>query len=184
LIDESGALLAPLVRRTLAPCGCTPILKQRARHRDKVSMSAALSLSPRRRRLSLYFRSYPRQYINSVRAAAFLRSLLRHLRGRVIVVWDGGKMHQGDPIREVLRSFQRLWLERLPPYAPMLNPVESLWKHMKYDRMANFAPSDVAELDATINAHVAEIRKDDSRLKSFYHVSELPMPKPIRNLIT
>ena len=35
-------------------------------------------------------------------------------------------MHKGDPIRDLLSHFAgRLDLERLPPYAPMLNPVES-----------------------------------------------------------
>jgi transposase len=184
LIDESGVLLAPLVRRTLAPRGRTPILRQRARQRDKVSLSAALSLSPRRRRLSLYFRSYPQEYVNSQRTVTFVRSLLRHLRARVVVVWDGGTMHKGDLIRELLRRFPRLWLERLPPYAPDLNPVEALWKHLKYDRMANFAPADVPELDTVVNQHLSEIRKDPNRLTSFYHSSALPMPKPIRTLIT
>jgi len=147
-------------------------------------MSAALSVSPRRRRQSLYFRSYPQQYVNSERTAAFVRSLLRHLRGPVIVVWDGGTMHKGEPIRQLLRRFPRLWLERLPPYAPQLNPVECLWKHLKYDRMANFAPADVLDLDRVIHAHVSEISKDAKRLKSFFHASELPLPKLRRNIIT
>ena len=43
LIDESGVLLAPLVRRTLARRGQTPLLFQNAQHRDKVSLLAALT---------------------------------------------------------------------------------------------------------------------------------------------
>src|SRR5262249_56141343 len=54
-IDESGLLLAPVVRRSWAPRGQTPILYQRGRAREKVSMIAALTLSPRRRRVGLYF---------------------------------------------------------------------------------------------------------------------------------
>jgi transposase len=44
-IDESGLLLAPVVRRSWAPCGQTPILYQRGRAREKVSIIAALTLS-------------------------------------------------------------------------------------------------------------------------------------------
>jgi hypothetical protein len=55
LIDESGLLMAPLVRRTLAPRGQTPSLLQRGAHRKKVSVAAALWLSPRRDHLGLYF---------------------------------------------------------------------------------------------------------------------------------
>jgi hypothetical protein len=38
-LDESGLMMAPLVRRTWAPRGQTPILLQRTRSRDKVSVS-------------------------------------------------------------------------------------------------------------------------------------------------
>ena len=51
--------MAPLVRRTWAPRGMTPILAQRTRSRQKVSAIAALTLAPRRRRVGLYFSLYP-----------------------------------------------------------------------------------------------------------------------------
>jgi len=38
VIDESGLLLMPLVRRTLAPRGHTPVLTVKGRHREKVSL--------------------------------------------------------------------------------------------------------------------------------------------------
>ena len=41
-IDESGFFLNPLVRRTWAPRGKTPLLRRFGRHRDKVSTVAAL----------------------------------------------------------------------------------------------------------------------------------------------
>src|SRR5581483_592828 len=41
-VDESGLLMAPLVRRTWAPRGHRPVLRQRGRHREKVSLAAAL----------------------------------------------------------------------------------------------------------------------------------------------
>ncbi|MHC4405078.1 MAG: transposase [Planctomycetota bacterium] len=174
MLDESGCLMSPLVRRTLAPCGNTPILKVRAKQREKVSITAALTISPRRRRLGLYWRTYPRQYVNSQRTAEFLRYLLRHLRGTAIVVWDGGSMHKGDPIRDVLHKFPRLSLERLPPYAPELNPMEYLWNHLKYSELANFAPDDVFQLDAVLRKHLNRTRKSPERLRSFIDASGLP----------
>jgi len=57
--------------------------------------------------------------------AAFLEAMSRDLAGRFVVVRDGGPMHKGDPIRDLTGHFaDRLDLERLPPYAPMLNPAE------------------------------------------------------------
>ena len=76
LIDESGFLMSPLVRRTLAPRGQTPILKTKAAHREKVSVAAALTISPRRHRLGLYWRTFREDFVNAERAADFLRGLL------------------------------------------------------------------------------------------------------------
>jgi hypothetical protein len=45
--------MAPLVRRTWAPRGQTPILLRRTRSRDKVSMIATVTVSPRHRRVGL-----------------------------------------------------------------------------------------------------------------------------------
>ena len=83
LIDESGFLMSPLVRRTLAPRGHTPILKTKGSRREKVSITAAMTVSPKRRRLGLYWRTFPRDYVTGERSADFLRYLLRHLRGKV-----------------------------------------------------------------------------------------------------
>ena len=118
LIDESGVLLAPLVRRTLAPKGQTPILKHRAKQRDKVSLIAALSLSPRNQHLGLYFSTLINEHFESTAVAWFVRQLLKHLRGPLIVIWDRGNMHRGADIRQLQEDFPRLTLEFLPPYAP------------------------------------------------------------------
>jgi transposase len=159
LIDESGFLLSPLVRRTLAPRGKTPILKTKARYREKVSITAALTLSPRRHRLGLYWRTHPKSFVNAERTADFLRALMRRLHGAVIVVWDRGTIHSGEPIQQLLHDFPRLTLERLPPYAPDLNPVEYLWSHLKYGRLANFVPDDIFDLNAVLGRHLLTLRK-------------------------
>jgi transposase len=174
LIDESGFLMSPLVRRTLAPRGHTPILKTRAAHREKVSITAALTISPKQKQLGLYWRTYPRSFVNAQRAADFLRYLLQRLRGKVIVVWDGGPMHKGEPIRQILHDFPRLHLERLPPYAPDLNPVEYLWGYIKYGKLPNFLPADVFQLDATLNGHMAIIRNSPERLVGYFDAAKLP----------
>lgn len=176
LIDESGLLLAPLVRRTLAPAGQTPVLEQKASHRDKVSLTAALCISPRKGRLSLQFRTYLKAYVNNERTAEFLRGLLRQLRGRVIVVWDRGNMHKGPPIRKLLEDYPRLELRSLPPYAPELNPVEQLWQHLKWVRFVNFAPLDVRQLDQAVRRHLHRTKRRPRRLRTFFNAADLPLP--------
>jgi putative transposase len=177
LIDESGLLMAPLVRRTWAPRGQTPVLQQRGKHRERVSVAAALWWSPDRARLGLVHETLVNEYFNNQRTARFLEVLMREIPGRMIVLWDGGPMHKGDPIRECVERFRpRLSLERLPPYAPMLNPVERLWRWLKYGRFANFAPVDARQLNRATIAELKAVERDQAYLRSFWHTSELPWP--------
>jgi len=176
LIDEAGALLAPLVRRTLAPRGHTPLLKHRAKQREKVSLAAALTFS-HAHELGLYFRTYPKDYVNNVKAAGFLDGLLQEVPGPVVVLWDRGNMHKGDPIRDLKQKYPRLRTEFLPPYAPDLNPVELLWSYLKYGKLANFAPQDTAQLEQRLLDHLMYAQKTPRLLASFWHWSQLPLPR-------
>jgi transposase len=177
LIDESGVLLTPLVRRTLAPRGETPILPVKGARREKVSVIAGLSLSPVAQRPGLAVRTRPTASGTTPDTADFLRDLLRHLRGRVIVVWDRGPIHRGDPIRRVLAAYPRLTLERLPSYAPELNPVEHLWNHIKYGRLANLAAPDADALDDLVIECLIDAKFDPDRLRGFYAATPLGLPE-------
>jgi transposase len=180
LIDESGFFLNPLVRRSWAPVGQTPVIDSWGRHRDKVSVIAALTVSPRRKRLGLYFDTDPDRYITAEAAAGFVRELLRHLRGKVIVVWDNGSNHKGEAIRDLLRRFERLTIEYLPAYAPELNPVESLWSHLKYGRLANFVPEDVDHMEGVVLEHLSATERVPGLLRAVWNGSGLSSPKPGR----
>lgn len=170
--------MAPLVRRTWAPKGITPILKQRGKHREKVSVAGALWLSPQQDQVGLYFETVINGYFNNHRSASFLEHLMREIPERMVVVWDGGPMHKGDPIREkVAQFYPRLVLERLPPYAPMLNPVEYLWNWLKYGQLCNFAPRDGHELNHAVHAQLARVQNDQKTMTGFWHRSQLPFPK-------
>jgi len=176
--DESGFLLLPLVRRTLAPRGHTPVLRHRARHRDKVSVAAALTLSPRRGHVSLRYRAYPNRYVNAPVYAEFLRHILWHAPASrpLVVVHDRGNMHRGDTIRQLCRDFgpERLDLNFLPPYAPELNPTEQLWNFEKDKKLSNFVPTDAEELNLAVEHCLEEVRHDQDRLRSFFAATPLP----------
>jgi transposase len=178
-IDESGLLMAPLVRRTWAPRGQRPILKQRGKHREKVSIAGALSWTPwRRRPLGLVYQTLVNEYFNNQKVASFLEVLMREIPERLIVVWDGGPMHKGDPINQALERFHpRLTLERLPPYAPMLNPVEPLWSWLKYSRLCNAAPANAVTLDHNVHRELRPISDNQDFLRAMWHGSELPLPR-------
>jgi hypothetical protein len=169
--------MAPLVRRTWALRGQTPQLLQRGKHREKVSLAIGLWLSPQRDRLGLIYRTLVNAYFNNQHVAGFLELLLREVPGRVVVLWDRGNMHKGDPIRSLVERFApRLCLELLPPWAPMLDPVEPIFSWLKYGRLCNFAPGNARELNKMVQAELDAIAHNQDSLRNFWHASDLPLP--------
>ena len=83
--DESGFLLVPTVARTWAPRGKTPIHRHRQGQRDKLSVISGISVSPKRHHLGLYYLLFY-ENIGQEEVCVFLRELLRHLRGPIIVL--------------------------------------------------------------------------------------------------
>jgi transposase len=180
LIDESGLLMAPLVRRSWSPRGRPPVLEQKARHREKVSVAAALWLTPGRDRLGLAFQTLVDGYFTNAEVAGFLEAALRGLRGPLVVLWDGGGPHKGGPINELVAgSGGGPDLERLPAHSPELMPVEQVWTWLKYDRLCNFAPADARELNEVIIRELEPIREDQERLRNFFRASALPLPRAL-----
>lgn len=154
------------------------MLRTWGRHRDKVSVLGAVSVSPVARRLGFYCASDPPHVFNAERVVGFLRELLKHLRGPVVVLWDGGSTHQGPARRRSLARHPRLTLERLPAYAPELNPVEAVWSWPKYGRLANFVPAGAAALDDWVIESLVALRHDPTLLRQLWEGTELPFPSP------
>ena len=170
--DESGFLLVPYVARTWSPQGCTPVHYYRQGRRDKVSVISGISVSPRRQRLSLYYQLYF-DNIRQEEVCVFLRELLRHLRGSVIVLLDNSSTHQGLPLQQLLHKHPRLQSERFPSYAPELNPDEGVWSLAKR-ALANSCPHDLEELVEHVINSINGIRNSAQKLRGCIVQSELP----------
>ena len=169
--DESGFLMVPNVARTWAPQGQTPIHRHRQGRRDKISVISGISVSPRRRRLGLYYLLFY-DNIGQDEVCVFLRELLRHLRGPVIVLLDNSSTHKGAPIEQFLGQHRRLRIERFPSYAPQLNPDEGVWSLAKRE-LANSCPNDVDELLEDILGSIEGIRSSPEKLRGCIAQSEL-----------
>ena len=141
-------------------------------HRKKVSVIGAVSVSPVARRLGLYFSTLPDGFFTAEAVVTFLRDLLTHLRGKVVVLWDGGGNHKGPLIRAFLSRNKRLWLERLPAYAPELNPVEAVWSWLKYGQLANDVPDEMTDLDDEIIDRLIELKCEPDLLRNLWDGSE------------
>jgi transposase len=90
----------------------------------------------------------------------FLNHLMRHIEGKLLVIWDGSPIHRGRAVKDFLSSgaARRVQLEQLPGYAPDLNPDEGIWKHLKCVELKNLCCQSLAELKV-------ELRKAKERLR-------------------
>ena len=146
-------MLQPVVRRTWAPQGQTPIHYSWDR-RDRLSVISAISVSPLRRRLGLYFHVHA----HNIRADDFERfvaDLLRRLPHGLILVMDRWQVHRSAARRLIERFARRLRIEWLPAYAPDLNPDEQVWRHTKHADLANRVPEDVQTLGRSVRRSLA-----------------------------
>jgi hypothetical protein len=144
--DESGISLIPPVRRTWSRRGTTPILRHRY-HWKRASMAAALGYHPEGTKARLCFHLQPDSY-DTDSLIGVLEQLADFYRGqRVVLIWDGLSSHWSHKMRAHLDA-QRDWLtvERLPAYAPELNPVEYLWANLKGGELANCGGDTIAEV--------------------------------------
>jgi transposase len=169
--DESGFLLIPNVVRTWAPQGETPIHRHRQGRRDKISVISGISVSPKRHRLGLYYLLFY-DNIGQDEVCVFLRELLRHMRGSIIVLLDNSSTHKGAPLEQLLGQHPRLRIEYFPSYAPQLNPDEGVWSLAKRD-LANSCPNDVDELMEDILGAIEGIRNSSQKLRGCIAQSEL-----------
>jgi transposase len=159
-------MLQPTVRRSWAPRGQTPVHYSWDR-RDRRSVVSALALSPRRRRIRLYFRIAD----HNIRAAdfeTFIADLFRHHPHGITLVLDRWQVHRSAARRLLERFPRRLHVEWLPPYAPDLNPVEAVWQHSKHADLANYLPADVDDLDWQIRVSLHGLRRKQPLLRSFF----------------
>ena len=150
-LDESGFSLTPTVKRTWAPKGHTPHLYHWCKH-DKLSAISALTVSTHHRHLGLYLRLAANRAFNGLDVRAFLRALLRHLRGTVVLVWDRGTIHKRREVQRYLAAHARVHPYFFPAYAPELNPAEHIWNQADA-ALANGAPPHLEQLRGRLRRH-------------------------------
>jgi transposase len=165
--DESAVSLIPPVRRTWSPRGRTPVLRHRFGWK-KASMAAALGYRPDGTAARLCFHLQQPSYTTDA-----LIEVLEQLAGfyadqRVVLLWDGLSAHWSTKMRAWLDS-QRDWLtaERLPAYAPELNPVEYLWANLKDLELANLPTTTLAEVADATEQGIQRVCKSDSLVVGF-----------------
>lgn len=152
-IDEAGFYLLAAAVMTYAPKGQTPLLHVPLSW-DHLSLIGAITPDGK-----LYVHMQDKAFKGET-IVQFLKHLLRHIAGKLLIIWDGLPAHRGQAIKDFLSAgaTERIHLERLPGYAPDLNPIEGIWQYLKYVEMKNLCCHTLDEL-----RH--ELRKAISRLR-------------------
>jgi transposase len=152
-VDQSGFYLLPMAVRTWARCGQTPLLRVRL---TRDHLSAISGITPDGR---LFMQTQDHAY-RSVDVVRFLRVLLRKIRGKLLVIWDGSPIHRGQPVKDFLcrGAAHRLHLELLPGYAPELNPDESIWNYRKHVELRNLCCRNMTELAVALRRAKERLR--------------------------
>ena len=176
-LDEAGFMLTPTVRRTLAPCGQTPILSAMQRH-DRISVISCVALGVRGKRQQqpeLYFELLP-EGLNATAEdiVAFLKDLRQEVPGPLTIVWDRHNIHsRARLVKQWLAGQKDVVLEDLPAYAPQLNPDEMVWAWLKYGRLANLAAADARELRDHVLTELEWAAFDRELLAGFFNHAHL-----------
>lgn len=177
-VDECGFYLDPVVRRTWAPRGETPVQYSWTRQ-GRLSVFTALLVTlhdtEQHPDVGLFFWIRDDHYTGWI-IYELLRDDLRYRWQDSILVLDNWAGHK-KAARLLEKAFDdtslALDIAYLPPYAPELNPVEQIWGHTKYGELANYVPADVAALEARVDESIAAKDEKPKLLRSFLKTAAL-----------
>lgn len=113
--------------------------------------------------------------IKSGKIIRYLKELKKHIHGRkLLLFWDGLPVHRSVKVKNYTKT-QNHWLrlERIPAYAPELNPIEYLWSAMKRKDLANLPPRGLRYLRQKVHCSKRRISADSNLLKGFLEASGL-----------
>lgn len=147
--------------RTYAPEGETPVL--RYRYWEHLSVISAITPDGK-----LYTMTRDTAF-DGPAIVEFLKHLLRHLPGKLLVVWDRLPAHRSRVIKDFLRAggAERIYLAQLPSYAPDLNPDEGVWNYLKRVELGNVCCHHLAELRDELRKAIARLRHKVTVIQGF-----------------
>jgi transposase len=174
-VDETGFMMAPTVRRTLAPKGQTLVLKIKDTH-CKISVIGAMALQRETAHLRFYFRLLKdNANFNGNSVREFIKYLREQLEGPITLLWDQYCIHRARLISEYLEATADIYAEEFSPCAPEWNQVDYVWSYIKYGRLANYCPSDLTELRLRITKELTLVAENKSLLKKLFSRAGLPL---------
>lgn len=174
-LDESGFMLMPLVRRTLARRGQRVFLRCSAKH-DRLSAISCVTLSPRAMHVGLYFGFLLNENFHGEEVVEFLKHLMGKVPGEWTVVWDGNNIHsKSRVVKAWLALHPQVQVEDFPSHDPDANPDEWVWSWAKYGELCNLCPADVGELVDAVRRALEKVKLQPTLLASFIMDAGVPL---------
>jgi transposase len=111
---------------------------------------------------------------NGAAIVRFLRHVLAQIPGKIVLIWDGAKIHHCREVKAFLKAgaCARLRLIRLAAYAPELNPDENVWRWLKR-QLGNLCCRDFVELRYELGLAIRWLRRRPGILRSCFEKAGL-----------
>lgn len=163
--DESGISLIPVMGKTWAPRGKTPIVKVTGK-RGGLCITSAISPAGH-----MVFRiEKPKERINAVKHIEFLKQIMEsHPHRKIIVIEDRAPAHIAKKVDTFVALYaKRFAIYRLPPYSPELNPDEHVWEYLKAYQLKAHQAQNSDELRHLVGRKMKSIQKKKGLVSSFF----------------
>lgn len=171
--DESGYSERPPVRSTWGRKGETPVIRSTGSWRN-ISATGILATDAHMKKIRALC-TFKRGAVRKEDTVKTLRHLLRHIKGRIALFWDGLAQHRAGIVRDCLYAHRKrfVMVERFPAYAPELNPQEYVWASSKTKDMANYCPKKSGDLERRAKKSIKRIQRRPDVLRGALRKSGL-----------
>jgi len=162
-VDEAAVRLLPSVHSTYAEVGKTPVLKDACKY-THLSVASAISEDGR-----LFYEVRQDSY-NGNGIVLFLEKLLKESKQKLLVIWDGAKIHFSEAVQNFLdkQKGDKIWLAKTPAYSPELNADEQVWAYLKDYELKNVCCKNITELKTKTISALESIKKKKDIVQSFF----------------
>ena len=159
----------PVISRTYAPIGKTPVITVSTEINARLYMASAVSPEGE---LLYMIRNKPFDGKAVIGYPEYLRT---NLKRKLLIVWDGACIHDSPEIRTwlALRKTDDFFLAKQPHYSPELNADEQVWHQLKGYKLKNRCNQNVNALLPRIVKAMEELKKDTGLIQAFFRHPEL-----------
>ena len=174
-IDESGFMLAPLLRRTYAPRGKQPVSKIADPH-GKISAIGVMTINQERHQFGFHFHlADDNANFHGYSIVPFIDDVRRRIGGPLTIIWDGIRIHSAKPLAEYFARHRDIVIETFPPEASELNPADNVWGYVKYGRLPNYAPLGLIQLRRRIASEFKRLQELPDLLEALFRRTGLTL---------